>query len=383
MTKGLPALLAGAVLASGCVATAPVKERHENVGDIERITPEERRLWAEARDLDQALEKSDAIYEDVAATRYLQVVMDKLYPELRGKITVKIVKSPHLNAFALPNGSVYFHIGLLARLENEAQLATVLAHEGAHFVHKHGYKHRETVRNSAAFAAVTAALGIPLVGDLAVYSSIYGYSQDLEREADSMGYVRLVRAGYDPRESYRAFEHLAAEAKALDQKEPFLFASHPKLQERIDSFKTLALSANPSGIVGQQQFLTTTRNCRLAALDGDISMNRYKSVIAALTSLGEKSHYPPEALYHLGEAYRQRGGDNDDSLSEQNYLSAVKQAPGFAPSYRALGIHYLKKQRYELAEKYFARYLQMAPNASDHGYVSHYYQEVKRELARR
>ena len=369
-----------AVTVAGCATTVPVKERYESTADIEGITAEERRLWAEARDLDEALHKSEAVYEDAHATRYLQQLMDKLYPDLGGRITVKIVKSPHLNAFALPNGSIYFHLGLLARLENEAQLATVLAHEGAHFVHKHGFKHRETVKNASAFAAVTGALGIPLLGNVALYSSVFGYSRELEREADAIGYERLIKAGYDPRESYRSFEHLAAEAKALDHKEPFFFSSHPKLQERIDSFKELAQKHSGGGRVGTQSFLATTSKARLAALEGDISMNRYKSVLLALGNDAIEKRYGPEAFYYLGEAYRQRADKDDEAQAERYYLRAIQTAPRFAPSYRALGIHYMKQQKYQLSEKYLTKYLELTPHAADRDYIKQYHQTVKREL---
>ena len=200
--------IAASFMLTGCLATTPLKPL-ESASDTQQLTSKEKRLWAEARDFDEAIYKSDHVYEDGAATKYLQNIMDRLYPEFQGTITVKIVTSPHLNAFALPNGSIYFHVGLLARLENEAQLATVLGHEAAHFIHKHSFKQRENVKSSSAFALGTAMAGIPIIGNVVALSSIYGYSRDLEREADRLGYERLVKAGYDPRESYKAFEHLA------------------------------------------------------------------------------------------------------------------------------------------------------------------------------
>ena len=95
---------------------------------------------------------------------------------------VRIYDSTELNAFALPNGSIYFNIGLLARIENEAQLATILAHEAAHFIEKHSFRQRVSSKNYAAFAVS----GIPFSRLVAV-SSISGFSQDLEREADKKG----------------------------------------------------------------------------------------------------------------------------------------------------------------------------------------------------
>ena len=71
-----------------------------------------------------------------------------IYPDIR----VRIVDSPSLNAFALPNGSIYINTGMLTRLDNEAQLATVLAHEGVHFTHKHSWQQRRKHRMRSTLA---------------------------------------------------------------------------------------------------------------------------------------------------------------------------------------------------------------------------------------
>ena len=54
--------------------------------------------------------------------------------------TFSVIDDPSLNAFALPDGTVVIHTGLLAALENEAQFATVIGHEIAHATHLHGYR---------------------------------------------------------------------------------------------------------------------------------------------------------------------------------------------------------------------------------------------------
>jgi predicted Zn-dependent protease len=377
MTRAV-ALACVAILIAGC-AVVDVKPL-ESAADTAQLVPAERRLWSEAADFDAAIQKSDQVYRDENATTYLQAVMDRLYPEFKGTIRVQIVRSPHLNAFALPNGSIYFHVGLLARLDNEAQLAAVLAHEGAHYIKKHGFQQRQTVKNASAFAVVTALAGIPLLGDVLALSSIYGYSQDLEREADNLGYERLLKAGYDPHEAPKTFEHLAAEVKALDVKEPFFFSSHPKLQERIESFRHLAASQLGGGYKHEAEFLAATKALRVACLESDLSMNRYKSVLLALERQERMAKYPREAAYYLGEAYRLRAEAGDEALAEQHYLKAVKQAPAFAPAYRALGIHFMKKKDHASAQNYLSRYLQLAPSAADAAYVRQYKELAQQEM---
>lgn len=359
--------LVSVLLLAAC-ATTNVEPMHSG-SDVNTLTEKEKRVWAEANDYDAAMQNAGYTYENPAVTRYLQGIMDRVYPEFRGTIKVRVAKSPYLNAFALPNGSIYFNLGLLARLENEAQLATVLAHEGGHFILKHGYRQRQQVKNSAALSL--------FVGDTLAMSSIYGYSRDLEREADMIGYRQLVKAGYDTREAVRVFDHLAQEAEALDEKEPFFFSSHPKLKERIEVYEELNKSRKTGGVVGKQGYVQNVGSLRIACLESDISLDRYKSVLLVLENPKRLAEYPPESRFYLAEAYERRAGKGDEQRAIDTYQSAIKTAPRFAPSYRALGVYYMKKKEYGRAESYLAKYLQLAPNAPDREYVKNYYTLAK------
>lgn len=335
------------------------------------LATEEKSLWHEADEFDRALARAGKVNADPALAAYLQGIMDRLYPEFKGRLTVRLLNAQHINAFALPNGSIYVNAGLVARFENEAQLATVLAHEGAHFVHRHSLQQAERVRNAAAFALMVNLLGVPLVGDLVALSSMYGFSREHEREADVIGYQRLVAAGYAPRESIRTFEHLQAEIKAADIKEPFFFASHPKLQERIDSFGELVKDAN-SGETGRERFVETTAALRLASLEADLAAYRYKQIILVLGDPEHRREYPPEASYYLGEAYRLRGEPGDLERAEREYNSVIETAPRFAPAHRALGLLHYRRSDSVRAAALLRRYLELTPDAVDRGHVEFY-----------
>lgn len=366
--KRLSLVLPVLLLLGGCATT--YVEPMQSSGDVGALTEKEKRVWAEAHDYDVAMRNAGHTYENAAATAYLQRIMDKVHPEFRGTLKVRVAKSPYLNAFALPNGSIYFNLGLLARLDNEAQLATVLAHEGAHFILKHGYRQRQQVKNSAALSL--------FVGDTLAMSSIYGYSRDLEREADLIAHRQLVKTGYDTREAIRVFEHLAREAEALDEKEPFFFSSHPKLKERIAVYEELNKTSRKGGNVGKQSYAKNLGHMRIACLESDLSMDRYKSVLLALGTEKRLAQYPPQARFYLGEAYQRRGEKGDEQRAVQAYHAAIKAAPRFAPSYRALGIHHMKKKDYDKAESYLGKYLRLAPNAPDRDYVKNYHALAKK-----
>lgn len=366
--------------AYGCTTTGDVvafKQGQETTA----ITDEEQRLWHQAHKLDKSLSLSDQIYKDDVATVYLQAIMDKIYPEFNGRIKVHIVKDSGLNAFALPNGSIYMHIGMLARLENEAQVATVLAHEGAHFIDKHSLRNQRSVKNASAFAIGTAIVGIPFIGQIAALSSIYGYSRELETTADQIGYERLKETDYDLKESVRAFEHLAEEVKALEIDEPYFFSTHPKLEERIESFKALNKDNRKGGLVGREDYLAFTKHIRLDALQADLSLHRYKSIILALEDEQKQLHYPPEAVYFLGEAYRLRNEGDDKEQAIAALQHSILTSPGFAPPYRSLGLYHMKQGEPEKARQYLAAYLQLAPKAKDIAFIQQYYDSLAQQGA--
>lgn len=351
----------------GCATTEGVTS-FKAAGDTENLHEKERRLWHEAAGYDNTIERSGQLYEHARATTYLQGVMDGLYPEFKGKIPVRIYDSTQMNAFALPNGSVYINIGMLARIENEAQLAAVLGHEAVHFIEKHSFQERVSTKNAASFAVS----GIPF-SSLAAMSSISGFSRELEREADATGYERLVKAGYDPRGVHLVFQHLADEVKALDIKEPYFFSSHPRMIERIEEFKRLSAQYKGGGRTGSEQYNSIMSEIRLDALRKDIGQDRYKTVILVMEDRNLKGYFPAASYYYLGEAYSRREEAGDEKKALEAYKKAEQMSPGFAPTYLRLGVHYMKKGDKGNARTYFNRYLSRAPkDASDRGYAQQY-----------
>ena len=227
--KRLLGLFFLSLLASGCATTGDVAA-FKDANDTSNIQEGEGRLWHEARSYDATIERSGQIYEDPRATAYLQGVMDRLYPEFKGKIHVHLYDSTQLNAFALPNGSIYFNIGLLARIGSEAQLAAVLGHEAAHFIEKHSFRQRVSAKNASAFAVS----GIPFAS-LAAVSSISGYSRDLEREADAYAAQVLRSNGMAPTLLADALELLEkSRGRPGEGQGASYLSSHPATAERME-----------------------------------------------------------------------------------------------------------------------------------------------------
>ena len=367
------------VFAQGCQSGGKLSP-FQNTQELGQKTVLENRLWASAVEFDQALAKSGQVFENPELELYLQQIMDRLFPEFKGATRVRVLDSSVRNAFALPNGSVYVTVGLLANLDSEAQLACILGHEGTHFVDRHSLRMRNNYDSNAVTAQVITLTGLPLVGPLLGATAVSGYSRDLEREADWGGYDRLRAAGYSTEEAGKAFNILADEAEAAGITEPFFFSSHPRMQERIESFGERVAGGNGvAGERGTEVYVQQTSELRELVLKKDIQLNRYASVIHGLRE-ERRSRYPKRAVFYLGQAYGLRGEEGDDEKALEAYRQAISLEPDFAPSYRELGIAMLKKHSWQEAQSNLTRYLELEPRAADRPYIENYLQEIERQM---
>jgi predicted Zn-dependent protease len=364
------------------MSTAHLKPMKSSVDtDISQLSQGEQRLWDMSDDLNKALRQSDQLYLDEPLRQYVQNVMDRLFPEFKDRIKVQLLKAPYLNAFALPDGSIYINAGILASFENEAQMATVLAHEGIHFVNRHGAKQRINRKNSAGAAVLIGLAGVPIVGEVLALSSISGYSQNLEREADYEGFSRLKAANYDVREAKKIFEKMLTEVEINKIEQPFFFSTHPELQERIKNFEKLSLDFQPSGSrIGHEDYQAFASGIRLSALKEKLQRGMHASIIHELTLENWQSYYPRQAQFFLGEAYRLRQENDDLEKAESTLLNFIGHSQSYTDAYLSLGIICLKKGRYTDAKGHFQTYLARKPDTKDSDYVFQYLKQTEEGL---
>jgi predicted Zn-dependent protease len=92
-------------LCFGSATAAAAIEPFLTAADISQVTGDEKRLWDQAKEFDDAMRKGGYTIPDDQFEHYLQHIADRLYPDFHGIVRLRLVKSPFLNAFALPNGS--------------------------------------------------------------------------------------------------------------------------------------------------------------------------------------------------------------------------------------------------------------------------------------
>ncbi len=367
--------------AVSCSTTPPSLKGELNVAE------DERRLWQRAEEEQALLEGSGIIYRDRALEAYLKHIAEKLQPlEVREKYNfrIRLLRDPYLNAFAFPNGVIYLHTGILSRLENEAQLAALLAHEMTHCTHRHalrafiGLKNENnlilSLKQTVARITSTGDL-LNLLGDSASMASINGYAEYFETEADVVGLQLMAKAGYDPSEALRLFEHLKQELETENLEEPFFFATHRQLQKRIENCKAfLAELKQPvaQGRRNREVFLDKTNRVLLYNAFLDLKAGRFRAALREVEKYLTIRKDDPKAYFLVGEILRQRGEAEDEFRAKLSYKKAIALDPSYPDPYKGIGLIYFKEGDWTLAKWSFESSLALSPHMQDRSYIQGY-----------
>ncbi|MEE8364332.1 MAG: M48 family metalloprotease [Gammaproteobacteria bacterium] len=182
-----------------------------------------------------------------------------------------VIDSDGINAFAAPGGYILITLGLLDLLENEAQLAGVLAHEISHVVMKHHLKALQKTMKRDFWANLGARLVVDDEEDrkrleklvnLGVQLYATGLDRSLEYDADVKGVVLAARSGYDPYallDVLTTLDSINPEADALT----VMLKTHPPIADRLIELATTMdgkLDQYASGQTNQTRFLEVAGN---------------------------------------------------------------------------------------------------------------------------
>ncbi len=236
---------------------------------------DERGLWMVMDEYERQLQSSNFVMRDEGLNAYVNEVFCRTVGDQCRDIRIYIVRTPYFNASMAPNGVMQVWSGLFLRARNEAQLAAVLGHEFAHYQRQHSLRQFRTVRDRM---NVMSFLGIGLfvagggllatAGQLALVSSLFAYTREMEREADSESVRLLANAGYDAMAASRIWAQLLEEREAReaergrrDRGEDAIFGTHPLSRDRMADLAAQAGEVESAG--------------------GETYRERYKLILAA------------------------------------------------------------------------------------------------------
>jgi predicted Zn-dependent protease len=194
------------------------------------------------RQLAAEVEKQAKIITDPIVAEYINRLgqnltrnSDSVFP-----MTFRLLESGEINAFTLPGGYVFISTALLKLSDNEAELASVIAHELAHAAARHATRQatRADLINAGkipllltgGLAGIAARQALGPVSAMAFYH----FSREYETEADLLGLQYLWKAGYDPTASVDMFERVESTEKTKPGSVSQLFRTHPRTAARIE-----------------------------------------------------------------------------------------------------------------------------------------------------
>lgn len=380
--RSFVSLLALVVLAAGCASLASHNANQDpGPGQVEAI------LMQRAEKEQALMDGSGILYEDPMLLAYLEQVVARLQAASGAPwiaFRVRVIDDPHLNAFAFVNGVIYVHTGILARLNNEAQLAALLAHEMIHCIHRHALK---AARKFGVSAQTSVLPEISLLGPgqaedlfsrLDAFQSmalVAAYTQKLETEAD-MGAIRVMsQAGYDPDEALRLLEHLRREAQEEGIREPFLFATHPGLEKRMENMRRFLYNLprnRGKGIRSESLFQEKIGGLLLHNASLDLKAGRYDIAQRGVRKFLANHGPDGKAYFLLGEIFRQRGGPGDNPRAKATYKRAIFFDASYSDPHKALGLIYFKEGEWALAKASFESCLALSPDRPDRPYIEDY-----------
>jgi len=363
-----------------------------NIEDRQKILE-----WSNVEEHTLAL--SGLFYDDAVYQDYVSEIGQKLIKHIPNAENMNFnfhtIRNPYLNAFAMATGAIYVHTGLVTRLENEAQLAGVIAHEITHSLKQHpvlGYSHSKSrtagyqmlsIGASVAFALVGGRGAGAYIGDqfaqlglvLMTSASISGYSRDMEQEADMDGLEWVSAAGYDPAEVPKVFELFMNEYGDPGKVGNYFWGDHPRNTTRMKYLNEEIQKKNPggksrSGYLGAEEYRARINILLREDARLNIESGLFHTALAELDTFLRRTPGDPAAFYYKGLAYQSMSEDPDTlSMAKEMFDRSMGIDPTYAMPYRILGYIAEKDSLAEEAVSGYERYLALKPDAKDRMFI--------------
>jgi predicted Zn-dependent protease len=210
------------------------------------------------------IDRSARLLKDPVVNEYVNRLAQNVArnSDLTIPLTVKVIDSPELNAFALPGGFLYVNSGLILAADEEAQVAGVVAHEIAHVAARHWAS--QMTKATILRYAMIPLIFVPM--SAAVYYGVMGaymngvplaflkFSRGAEAEADMLGLQYMYKAGYDPTAYVTFFSKIIDQERRSPGSVPSIFRDHPPTAERILSSEEAIKEILPK----REQYLVST-----------------------------------------------------------------------------------------------------------------------------
>ncbi len=355
-------------------------------GVYQPLDSDERGLWGLFDEQERKLRDADVVIRDPALNDYVRGVLCRTVGEERcGAVRTYIVRTPAFNASMAPNGTMRIYSGLLLRARSEAELASVLGHEFAHFEMRHGlhgYRNSRTSGDILAWVSVLGAAAANWGGSsygnnsdlqIAIYGDLMRYGRNQERAADALGFGYLAKAGFRAgaaadiwRAQMDEADHTNADRGRRSRRYDGVafFSSHPTDLERADTLSALANRVPGGHYEGLNQHRLAIAPWIGEFLKDELALNDFGGTDYLIGRLiGDEP--TADLLYARGGLYRGRGHPRDLVNAAQFYREALDLDPDLHDAWRGMGLALLRSGEFAQGSDALRTYLEVAPEAND------------------
>jgi predicted Zn-dependent protease len=336
-------------------------------------------------------------WDDPMLESYLNGVVQRLAVHAKPrpfKYRIKVVKDPAVNAFTFGAGYLYVNAGLLARMDNEAQVAMVLAHEIAHAAESHvtnGMKANAGITMLGQLAGRAAASSgridyevLQKTYHYSMNAAINGHGRSQESEADELGLDYLFKAGYDPREASSTFEQLLKEHGDPSAMDSFFYSSHPRNQERMERTAEWVKSRYAESLVSgdrvtnSQEFQDVVHEVVVAVGEHDYNEDRMNTAQAMFEKAAADGVPDARPHHYLALVALDTDVGAEGANRAIPYLrAALAVDEKYAAAHKGLGVAFDRLGDRASAADSYERYLALEPRATDAAEIQRYIRRVR------
>lgn len=233
----------------GCAKQAPITNRNQFI-----IMSESQEIALGEKSYNETLKKSK-LSSNVIQTKRVRSIGKKIASIVNRsdyKWEFNLVENKEKNAFCLPGGKVVVFTGILDVAKNDSQLATVMSHEIAHALARHGAERVSLGQTSNIISKIgNIVLSKTNPEYVKAFNKVFSagskyalmlpYGRMQESEADEIGIHLMKTAGYNINEALNFWKNMSK-----GKKEPnFSFLStHPSSSQRIDNIQRIIKKIN-------------------------------------------------------------------------------------------------------------------------------------------
>lgn len=381
------------------LATHVFAAKIRHVDEIQALpeNQDERGLWNIASGHENNIGNEGRIVRDREMEAYLESIAQRMLQGRLDHLDIEVdfivVQNNILSAWVYPYGTVAVNTGLLTGMENEAQLAAILAHELSHFMQRHSY--RELIADkrqsfvgkglgllaTAAVASQTGQVntGLMNVGGLWTDLVTSGYSRKNEHIADAEGLELMAVADYDRAQAIKAFEILKQNFAYGVLSPSLLWSSHPTLDDRLKNLakavekEKKSKTYKPGKVPDSDAYYRAIAPAILRTGMQDLREQYFARARGAFVKYAKARPADARGHHLTGETLRLEAPDGPDLGPRiAAYTAAVETDPGYAEAYKEIGMAQRQQGNADAARAAFEKYLSLTPEAVDAGIIRWY-----------